>query len=81
MRTFLDKKRKKFSKEDLEQREQTLELLTKNLNLLNDQLVGRPENISVDADEKGVKKLPGQFSGKKDLSVSTHDIEVGVDHD
>ena len=50
------------------------------LNLLNDQLLNKCEDISMD-DDKGPWKLPGQFGQKKNTSASIADIEINVDED
>ena len=73
---WLEKKRKKFEAEELEQRYTTLDLLWKNVKILNSQISKNSENIEEDSPQDNKrKKLFNEYTNKNKLE-SSKEIEI-----
>jgi chromosome segregation ATPase len=70
-----NKKAAKYSPEDLKNRNKTIELLRKNLNLLRDEIHGEKANVSID-DEDKPQKIFGDYKDTDSDKISEKDIRV-----
>jgi len=73
-----NKKSAKYSPEDLKNRNQTIELLSKNLVILREEIMGDKANVSIDDDDKP-KKIFGDYRDTESDKVSEKDIHVKIE--